>query len=116
MKTTKSKSRPEGKKVFLPKLKKTDDELAVIRDVISRRVYYMSIIDTFVIEGKEYIVMHNYAPDDGSHAGPELVIMRTSFTDNGEQLFYSIRDKSELDAAFVIFMRRFYSADARKKA
>ena len=64
-----------------------EDELIVIRDPYNKKDYYMSVIDTFVIMKKEYIVMYNYAPDDGNHDKPELVIMRTEYAKSGEQLF-----------------------------
>ena len=74
-----------------------EDELIVIRDPYNKKDYYMSVIDTFVIMKKEYIVMYNYAPDDGNHDKPELVIMRTEYAKSGEQLFYSIKDGTELE-------------------
>ena len=94
---------------------KEGDALAVIRDASNGKEYYLSMIDTFTIENIEYAVMYNYEPDDGNHADPELVIMRTEFAKNGDQYFYSIKNESELEAAFTVFMRR-YAADrnARK--
>lgn len=88
----------------------SEDELVVIRDVSNNKDYYLSIVDTFVYSKKEYIVMYNYAPDDGNHDKPELVIMRTEYTKKGEQLFYSIKDTNELDVAFSVFMRRYYGS------
>lgn len=114
MKTKKNKPKTESRRVFLPKLNKQEEALAVIRDVTSKKSYYMSIIDSFVLGGKEYIVMYNYEPNTGHHPNPELVIMRTEFSETGDQLFYSIRDKNELHKAFIIFMRRFHSSDGRK--
>ncbi len=87
-----------------------DNELIVIRDPYSRKDYYLSVIDTFVLNRKEYVVMYNYVPDDGSHKDPELVIMRTEFSATGDQYFYSIKDQIELDTAFVCFMRRYYGS------
>ena len=55
--------------------------------------------------------MYNYAPDDGNHDKPELVIMRTEYSKNGDQLFYSIKDGTELETAFVYFMRRYYNSE-----
>ena len=94
---------------------KEGDALAVIRDASNGKEYYLSIIDTFSIEKIEYVVMYNYEPDDGNHADPELVIMRTEFAKNGDQYFYSIKNESELEAAFTVFMRR-YAADKKSKA
>ncbi|MCR4689608.1 MAG: DUF1292 domain-containing protein [Saccharofermentans sp.] len=88
------------------------DELIVIRDPYNKKDYYLSVIDTFVILKREYVVMHNYVPDDGNHDKPELVIMRTEYSKNGEQLFYSIKDGTELETAFTFFMRRFYDAQS----
>ena len=89
---------------------KNDNELIVIRDPYSRKDYYLSVIDTFVMQKKEYIVMYNYVPDDGSHKNPELVIMQTEFSVTGDQYFYSIKDPIELETAFVCFMRRYYGS------
>lgn len=104
------KSKTESKNLVLGKAKKPDSAMAVIRDVINGKEYYLSIIDSFMIEGREYVVMYNYEPDDGNHAEPELVIMRTEFSPTGDQLFYSIRDNNELHRAFIVFMRRFHSS------
>ncbi|MBP5261327.1 MAG: DUF1292 domain-containing protein [Clostridiales bacterium] len=87
-----------------------DNELIVIRDPYSRKDYYLSVIDTFVMSKHEYVVMYNYVPDDGSHVDPELVIMRTEFSKTGDQYFYSIKDSIELETAFVCFMRRYYGS------
>jgi len=86
------------------------DELVVIRDASNGKEYYLSIVDTFVLSKREYIVMYNYVPDDGNHESPELVIMRTEYASNGNQLFYSIKDPVELELAFTCFMRRYYSS------
>ena len=48
-----------------------EDELIVIRDPYTRKEYYLSMIDTFVLNKNEYVVMYNYVPDDGSHEDPE---------------------------------------------
>lgn len=104
-----------GKKDKTPFLsrKKTGekDELIVIRDVSTNRDYYLSVVDDFFFKEKEYIVTYNYAPDDGNHDTPELVIMETKFNDKGDQIFLSIRDKQELEVAFAVFMRRYYDSD-----
>jgi len=105
------KSKAESKASVSGKPKKSQSALAVIRDTINGKEYYLSIIDSFVIEGREYVVMYNYEPDDGNHKEPELVIMRTEFSPVGDQLFYSIRDNNELHKAFIIFMRRFHSSN-----
>lgn len=94
---------------------KKQDELIVIRDVSNNKEYYLSVIDTFIYAKKEYVVMYNYAPDDGNHDKPELVIMRTEFTPKGDQLFYSIKDKNEIEIAFAYFMRRYYNSDVPDK-
>ena len=72
----------------------------------------MSRIDSFVLMKTEYVVMYNYVPDDGSHTEPELVIMRTAIGENGDRVYYSIKDGEELEKAFVYFMRRYYGAQA----
>lgn len=104
------------KKPFVTR-KKTgaQDELIVIRDVSTNKDYYLSVVDDFFFKEKEYIVMYNYAPDDGNHEAPELVIMETKFNSRGDQIFISIRDKSELEVAFAMFMRRYYKSDVPGK-
>lgn len=89
------------------------DELIVIKDVSNNKEYFLSVVDNFVLNHREYIVMYNYAPDDGSHSKPELVIMRTVFGDKGSQQFISIKDSKELNEAFNFFMRRYYSAESK---
>ncbi len=94
------------------KMTGAEDELIVIRDVSTGKDYFLSIIDNFYYKDKEYIVMSNYAPDNGNHDKPELVIMETKFNEKGDQIFISIRDKNELEVAFSLFMRRYYDSDA----
>jgi len=88
------------------------DELIAIRDVSTNKDYYLSVVDDFFYKEKEYIVLYNYAPDNGNHDNPELVIMETKFNEKGDQIFISIRDKNELEVAFTLFMRRYYDSDA----
>ena len=112
--TKKNKSNSTRKPLFTHHSPKEGDALAVIRDASNGKEYYLSMIDSFVIEKIEYAVMYNYEPDDGNHADPELVIMRTEYAKNGDQYFYSIKNESELEAAFTVFMRR-YAANANPK-
>ena len=110
MKSNKRKPSNKGAKKPERISDKNDNELIVIRDPYSRKDYFLSVIDTFVMAKKEYIVMYNYVPDNGSHEDPELVIMQTEFSPTGDQYFYSIKDSIELETAFVCFMRRYYGA------
>ncbi|MBO7563926.1 MAG: DUF1292 domain-containing protein [Clostridiales bacterium] len=112
--TKKSKSNSIRKPLFTHHSPKEGDALAVIRDASNGKEYYLSMIDSFVIEKIEYVVMYNYEPDDGNHPDPELVIMRTEYAKNGDQYFYSIKNESELEAAFTVFMRR-YAANVKDK-
>lgn len=125
MKNQKTSNKPAGlkKKIALEKDRKAklagehlkdskNEELIVMRDPYSKKDYYMSRIDQFTIMKNEYVVMYNYVPDDGSHTKPELVIMRTAIGENGERVYYSIKDGEELEKAFVFFMRRYYGAQA----
>ena len=89
---------------------KSNDDLLVIRDAYSHKEYYLSVIDSFLLQKSEYFVMYNFVPDNGSHTPPELVIMRAGRSPKGDQILYSIKDKDELDRAFVCFMRRFYAS------
>ena len=115
--TKKNKNNSVRKSVFTHHSPKEGDALAVIRDASNGKEYYLSMIDTFMIEKIEYAVMYNYEPDDGNHADPELVIMRTEYAKNGDQYFYSIKNESELEAAFTVFMRRYAAnvKDRKKK-
>ncbi len=112
--TKKNKSKSIGNSLFTHHSPKEGDALAVIRDASNGKEYYLSMIDSFMIEKIEYVVMYNYEPDDGNHADPELVIMRTEYARNGDQYFYSIKDESELEAAFTVFMRR-YAANVKER-
>jgi len=38
--------------------------------------------------------------------------MRTAIGENGDRVYYSIKDGEELERAFVFFMRRYYGAQA----
>ncbi|MEE3351265.1 MAG: DUF1292 domain-containing protein [Saccharofermentanaceae bacterium] len=113
--TKKNKSKSIRKPIFTHHSPKEGDALAVIRDASNGKEYYLSMIDTFMIEKIEYAVMYNYEPDDGNHADPELVIMRTEYAKNGDQYFYSIKNESELEAAFTVFMRRYASSVKQTK-
>jgi uncharacterized protein YrzB (UPF0473 family) len=84
-----------------------EDVLAVLVDVDNGHEYYMSFIDSFQMKNREYLVMYNYEPDDGSHAEPEITILRSERHTDGEQYFVSIKNRQELDAAFEVFFRRF---------
>ena len=112
--TKKNKTKNASRSLFTHHSPKEGDALAVIRDASNGKEYYLSMIDTFMIEKIEYAVMYNYEPDDGNHADPELVIMRTEYAKNGDQYFYSIKNESELEAAFTVFMRR-YAANVKDK-
>ncbi|HHT44708.1 MAG TPA: DUF1292 domain-containing protein [Fastidiosipila sp.] len=87
-----------------------DDVLAVLVDERNGREYYVSMIDTLVVDGREYSVMYNYEPDDGSHFSPEIVIMRLYRAANGDLAFSSIINKKELDEVFDHFFRRYEAA------
>lgn len=101
-------SRSDKKK--LPANTANDDVLAVLVDERNGREYYVSIIDTLVVDGREYSVMYNYEPDDGTHFSPEIVIMRMYRVENGELAFSSIINKKELDEVFDHFFRRYEAA------
>jgi len=81
--------------------------LAVLVDIDNGHEYYMSIIDAFQLHGREYVVMYPYEPDDGTHANPELTILRAMRHESGEQYYLSIKNRQELEAAFNHFFRRF---------
>lgn len=101
----------KNEKPVISHKREAEDDLIVIRDATNGKEYYLSVVDTFVISKVEYIVMYNYDPDDGNHHKPELVIMRTEFAPKGDQYFYSIKDKDELETAFTVFVRRYFEAN-----
>jgi len=70
-----------------------DDVLAVIVDVDNGHEYYMAFIDSFTMNGHDYVAMYNYEPDDGNHREPEIVIMRAERNVAGEQYFKSIQEQ-----------------------
>lgn len=125
MKTTKQKNNKpvlrwvnkiaDNNPIVNKRRKDEKDELIVIRDVSNNKEYYLSIVDTFVLTKREYVVMYNYVPDNGNHDDPELVIMRTEFSPKGDQIFYSIKDPDELELAFTCFMRRYYDSSTPDK-
>src|SRR5665647_665240 len=79
MKTTQTKkTKSDRKPQASAGLNKSDDALAVIRDVSSGKEYFLSIIDSFSLSGRDYAVMYNYEPDDGNHADPELSLIHIS--------------------------------------
>ena len=114
MKTThrssKLKSILKPEKPVISKNQNANDDLIVISDVSNGKYYYLSVVDNFFMDKHEYVVMYNYEPDDGNHRKPELVIMRTKYTDKGDQYFYSIKDSGELNDAFDAFMRRYFES------
>jgi len=107
MKTRMSKTKNDPRRMVRDDRASNEEILAVIVDINNGHEYYMSLIDSFQIKDREYVVMYNYEPDDGNHAEPEIAIMRSEHHTNGEQYFKSIKNKKELDAAFEYFYRRF---------
>ncbi len=88
-----------------------DTELIVLEDVDNGNEYYLAVIDSFTVNGREYVAMTAYEPDDGTHRDPEFVIMRFARGGNGEQYYQSIRSRRELNLVFETFFDR-YTASA----
>lgn len=88
--------------------------LAVLVDERNGREYYVSMIDTMLVDSREYSVMYNFEPDDGSHFPPEIVIMRSYRLPDGNQYFTSILHKKELDEVFEEFFRRYEASRFRR--
>lgn len=110
MKTRTANKKNESAKPVRDDRTSQEDVLAVIVDVDNGHEYYMSMIDSFRLKNHDYAVMYNYEPDDGRHADPEIIILRTERHTSGEQYFVSIKDKHELDDAFDVFYKRFEEA------
>jgi uncharacterized protein YrzB (UPF0473 family) len=107
MKTRTTKRTSDPARIVKDNRAANDDVLAVIVDINNGHEYYMSFIDSFQMNGHDYVVMYNYEPDDGNHPEPEIAIMRSERHVSGEQYFKSIKNKKELNAAFEAFFRRF---------
>ncbi len=90
-----------------PALTRGDDALAVLVDQSSGREYYVSLMDSFEFQDKEYTVMYNYEPEDGRTKAPEIVMMRSYRQPDGTRYFTSIRKKKELEMVFELFFERF---------
>lgn len=107
-KTRKTKV-PQGGRTVGPgeRSRSKDSVLAILVDERTGREYYVSVLDSFIIDGQTYSVMYNYEPDDGSRTDPEIVIMRSWKDENGEQVFSSITGRKELDRAFDSFFERY---------
>ena len=110
MKTRTAKKRSEPASQVRDDRASQEDVLAVLVDIDNGHEYYMAMIDSFQLKGREYVVAYNYEPDDGSHAEPEVIILQSVRHTNGEQYFKSIKNRHELDSAFEAFFRRFESA------
>lgn len=87
-----------------------EDVLAVLRDEKNGKEYYVSVIDVFEFQQREYSVMYNYRPNDGRRREPEIVCMRSYKGKNGEKYYSSIRGKRELEIVFEIFYERYRAA------
>lgn len=90
-----------------------DDVLAVLTDESNGREYYVSIIDVFEFQKREYTVMYNYRSDDGRSKEPEIVLMRSYKDKDGSRYFSSIRNRKELQIVFELFYERYN--DAKKQ-
>lgn len=87
-----------------------DTELIVLEDVDNGNEYYLAVIDSFTVNGREYVAMTAYEPDDGTHRDPEFVIMRFARGNNNEQYYQSIRSRKELNLVFEVFFERYTAA------
>ncbi len=99
------------KKKLLRERELDDTELIVLEDVDNGNEYYLAVIDSFVVNGREYVAMSAYEPDDGTHRDPEFVIMRFARGSGNEQYYQSIRSRRELNLVFETFFDR-YTASA----
>ena len=106
MKTRTTRKRAEPGHVVRDDRASQENVLAVLVDIDNGHEYYMSFIDAFQLNGREYVVMYPYEPDDGRHANPELTVLRSMRHENGEQYYLSIKNRQELETAFNHFFRR----------
>ncbi len=105
---TKTKTRTKSGRNKIRQSKELDNtELIVLEDVDNGNEYYLAVIDTFAVNGREYAALSAYEPDDGTHRDPEFVIMRYARSGNGEQYYQSIRSKKELNLVFDVFFERY---------
>lgn len=90
-----------------------EERLLVITDEDNGYQYYVTVIDEFEFNNRNYVALIPYEPDDGSHREPEFVIMRSE--NNSEQstsiemvdvTYESIRSKTELNSCFEYFLTR----------
>lgn len=82
--------------------------------------YYVSVIDEFPFNERDYVALLPYEPDDGMHKAPEFVLMRRlpvsretmeTFAQKREEswqeiCFEAIRSKAELHDVFDHFVQR----------
>ncbi len=80
--------------------------LMVIQDVDTAYEFYMTLVDRFPFEGKTYVAMLPYEPDDGEHTDPEFVLMEDISKSPNEGRYRSIRNRHERKRAFDHFLQR----------
>lgn len=87
-----------------------DEVLSVLTDEANGREYYVSMIDTFEFQKREYAVMYNVRSEDDRRHEAEIVIMRTYRDKDGSRYFSSLRSRRELAIVFELFYQRYYNA------
>ncbi|NMA17976.1 MAG: DUF1292 domain-containing protein [Clostridiaceae bacterium] len=102
-----SKTKPGPGSLDRDNARSDDSVLAVLMDERSGREYYVSFLDSFVLDGQAYSVMYNYQPGLRLSQKPEIVMMRTWKNESGEQLFSSIKSRKELNRVFDFFYKRY---------
>ena len=116
MKTTSKRHEDKNNKKKSKRLAvsaRVDEQVAVIVDVRNKAEYYMFMIDEFSIGKTGYAVMVPYEPNRVKAKDAEIVILRSQIAKNGDQLYVSITDKKELDAAFDVFFSRFEESELK---
>ena len=66
----------------------------------------LEIVDSFELAGKKYAALATPEDIDASDEESEVFIMRLETETSGEDVFVSIENEEELDAAFEMFKNR----------
>ena len=66
----------------------------------------LEIVDSFELSGKKYVALATPEDIENENDESEVFIMRIETEGDGEDVFVSIENEEELDAAFEMFKNR----------